>query len=209
MEYRGRLLMRTIGLPVKVLLVLAMLLILEPAASITPLPVTHYRSIGTHTGILYDIGRATVTGGSSTVTFLEATLPRHVGQGDRLTIDPNGPDQTVCHILTRDSATQLTLQTPVARDARDVSYTITRAYHTIQDWVDDRRGNLVAHNRREVGVLYNDGPFTTSWGAHALATIDGSRTDAAHFLSHPRDGNPVCPPPPVFYSAVPEALAPG
>ncbi len=45
-----------------------------------------------------------------------------------------------------------------------VAFTITRAYSgptALQDWEDARNGNLVGENRREIGVAYKDGPFTT------------------------------------------------
>ena len=46
--------------------------------------VTSYRSIGTDTGVLYSAGDASITGGSSTVTFASATLPADIGAGDAL-----------------------------------------------------------------------------------------------------------------------------
>ena len=43
----------------------------------------HYRSIGTQTGDLYNIGTADATNGSTTVTFSGATLPGRRKPGNR------------------------------------------------------------------------------------------------------------------------------
>ncbi len=140
------------------------------------LAATAYRSIGTDGGVLYTEGKASVQAGSSTVTFSNAVdLPGDVGQGDRLTLDPKGANEVV-FILSRDSAGQVTLQTPATNPHTVVDYTITRAYTTIQGWEDDRQGDLVATDRIEVGVCYNDGAFDE------LVMIDGSTTDADHYM---------------------------
>jgi RHS repeat-associated protein len=108
-------------------------------------------------------------------------------------LDPEGGHRKVLYILSRDSATQVTVQTPATYDYSDVPYTIRRAYRSIQAWENARQGNLVADNRLEVGMLYNDGPFRCQpveqagcsfheRKPYALATIDGSRTDAQHFM---------------------------
>lgn len=143
-------------------------------------PTINYRSIGTAAGILYNTGTATVDAGAvtpATITFGGgASLPTNVGRGDRLILDPAGTPQEF-FILTRDSATQATVQSPATFDQTDVAYEIRRAYNTIQAWETDREGDLVAENRRETGVAYNDGDFTTG------ATIDGSTTDACSFMT--------------------------
>jgi hypothetical protein len=88
------------------------------------------------------------------------------------------------HILSRDSDTQATVQETAASTYTDETYTIERAYNTLQAWEDDRLpdgtggrgGDLVGDGRREVGVCYNDGPFTDR------LVISGSTTDAAHYM---------------------------
>jgi hypothetical protein len=88
------------------------------------------------------------------------------------------------YILSRDFDTQATVQETAASTLTDESYTIERAYNTMQAWEDDRLpdgtggrgGDLVGDNRREVGVCYNDGPFTDR------LVISGSTTDAAHYM---------------------------
>ncbi|MHC4218613.1 MAG: right-handed parallel beta-helix repeat-containing protein [Planctomycetota bacterium] len=79
-------------------------------------------------------------------------------------------------ILSRDSDTQVTLQADAGSTLSNQTYTIERAYNTMQAWEDDREGDLVTEGRREVGVCYNDGPFTDR------LVISGSTTDAAHYM---------------------------
>jgi len=134
----------------------------------------NYRSIGTNGGTLYPTGTASVTLGATTVTLAGATLPGNVGVGDVLTF--TGTPAEALYILSRDSATQLTLQTPAAFDHANQNYTITRAYTSLAAWETGRQGDLVAENRQEIGVAYNDGPFT------AGVTIDGSTTDPARYM---------------------------
>ena len=135
--------------------------------------VVNYRSIGTNTGTVYSTGNATVATGSTTVTFGSgASLPANVGQGDKLTTAGD-----TYYILSKDSATQVTVHSPSASPHTTTAYTITRVYNTLQAWEDDRQGDLVADNRREIGVAYNDGPFST------VLSIAGSTTDANHYMT--------------------------
>ncbi|MHC4769166.1 MAG: family 16 glycoside hydrolase [Planctomycetota bacterium] len=88
------------------------------------------------------------------------------------------------HILSRDSDTQATVQETAASTLTDETYTIERAYNTMQAWEDDRLpddtggrgGDLVGENRCEVGVCYNDGAFSDR------LVISGSTTDADHYM---------------------------
>ena len=137
----------------------------------------NYRSIGTNSGTLYSTGNATISSGSTTVTFGGgASLPVStavgaVGPGDELVIGSE-----TFYILSRDSDTQVTVQAAATANHTSESYTIKRAYNTIQGWEDDRDGNLVSENRIEVGVCYKDGAF------NELVDIDGSTTDATHYM---------------------------
>jgi photosystem II stability/assembly factor-like uncharacterized protein len=133
---------------------------------------TVYRSIGTEGAPLYSVGTASIGSGSRTVTFGGgAVLPSNVGAGDFLTIG-----DAEFHIRYRVSDTQVTVQEIPCTDYADLGYTIERAYNTLQAWEDDRGGDLVADDRLEVGVVYNDGPFT------GRLTISGSTTDASHYM---------------------------
>jgi hypothetical protein len=134
--------------------------------------VTNYRSVGTNSGSLYSTGVASISSGTSAVTFGGgASLPANVGQGDKLTI--GGTD---FHIFSRDSATQATVQETAASTLTNQAYTIMRAYNDFQSWETARQGDLVTDMRVEVAVAWDDGDFT------GAVTIDGSTTDATHYL---------------------------
>ena len=136
----------------------------------------NYRSIGTNSATLYNTGNASVTTGTTVVTFAGgASLPTNIGQGDLLTLDPSGVNEQV-FILSRDNATQVTLQTNVTNTHTNVTYTITRAFNTLQAWETARQGDLVTNDLREIGVCYNDGIFTNA------LIIDGSTTDATRYM---------------------------
>lgn len=98
------------------------------------------------------------------------------------------------HIATRDGATRVRLQHPVDVSLAGVAFVIRRAFSSIQTWEDARQGDLVAGKRIEVGVLYGDGPFrcrpAADSGCHfegeraeAMAVIDGSVTNAGHYMA--------------------------
>ncbi|CAB1083455.1 hypothetical protein D1AOALGA4SA_11018, partial [Olavius algarvensis Delta 1 endosymbiont] len=146
-----------------------------------PQPSAYYRSIGTHTGVLYNSGTATVAENSTRVSFDAAALPENIGKGDRITLIPSEGEPEVRYILKRDTSNQVTLQYPAAQNHTAVGYAIERAYNSIQSWEDDRQGDLVAENRYEVGVCYNDGPFVGN-ASGVLATIEGSNTDKDRFM---------------------------
>ncbi|MHC4545948.1 MAG: hypothetical protein ACYSYL_15755 [Planctomycetota bacterium] len=125
-----------------------------------PKPFTNYRSIGTNTGTLYNTGNASISSGTTTVTFgggaslPDPTAVGAVGVGDELVIGAE-----TFYILSRDSHTQVTVQSAATSTHTDASYTITRAYNDIQTWENARQGNLVSSEFVEVGVCYKDGPF--------------------------------------------------
>jgi hypothetical protein len=120
--------------------------------------------------------------GSTTVTFGGgASLPSPdaigaIGAGDQLNIGGE-----TLFILSRDSGTQVTVQSPALANHSGEAYTITRAFNTLQAWETARQGDLVAEDRVEVGVAYKDGPFTA--GSNITLVFDGSTTDGSHYLS--------------------------
>ena len=141
--------------------------------SFTLLTVNH-RSIGTNGGVLHGTGNASVALGSTTVDFGGgANLPTNVGIGDTLTF-PGAPAETL-YVLSRNSATQVTVQTPATAAHTNQTYAITRSFTTLAAWETARQGDLVTENRREVGVAYNDGPFTTG------VDIAGWTTDSLRY----------------------------
>lgn len=138
---------------------------------------TVIRSIGTNAGNLHASGMASVPIGSTTVTFT-SPLPAQtavgaVGMGDVLVIQGE-----TLFIASYDSPTQVTLQSAatVNHTPPTATFTVTRAFNTLQAWENARDGNLVGLNSNEVGVAYKDGPFTET------LTIDGSTTDSSHFM---------------------------
>ena len=105
--------------------------------SLAPSATANHRSIGTNTGNLHPPGTASVPLGSTTVTF-SAALPAPtavgaVGVGDNLTIEGE-----ILFIVSRDSDFQVTLQSPATVDhtTPTATFTITRAYNTLQAWED-------------------------------------------------------------------------
>jgi CSLREA domain-containing protein len=152
-----------------------------PTSTPTPWSGTNYRSIGTNSGTLYNTGTASISNGTTTVTFGGgASLPLPdavgaVGPGDRLVIGIE-----TFFILSRDSDTQVTIQYPATSDHVNEAYTITRAYNTFQSWEDDRDGDLVGENRVEIGVAYDDGTFVA--GSDPMLAIDDSITDTTHYM---------------------------
>jgi hypothetical protein len=144
-----------------------------PAAAL----VTNYRSIGTTTEVLYSIGSASISDGGTTVEFgLGCSLPLNIGKGDRLMVDSEQ-----FFILSRESDTQVKVQAQARENHIEAGFTIERAHHSIRAWEAARNGDLVGDDRREVGVCYNDGPFYAN-NRFSLATIQGSRTDAVHYM---------------------------
>jgi uncharacterized delta-60 repeat protein len=131
----------------------------------------YHRSIGTAPS--YGDGSVTVSTGSSVVTGSGTLwLTANRGAGDRITIQ--GQDY---YVLSVDSESQITLESPYAGFPGTWTYSISRAFATLQAWEDARGGDLVLENRREVGVVYNDGgPFTG-------VEIEGSTTDETRFLT--------------------------
>jgi hypothetical protein len=144
------------------------------------LPTMNYRSIGTRPDTLFCEGTASVSAGSMTVSFSMA-LPDFIGAGDKLILGTHGPFKEVLYILERLSPNVVSVQAAPTKDHIDVPFEIRRAYRSIQSWENHRQGDLVAENRLEIGVCYNDGPFKKRFSL-ALATIDGSITDETHFL---------------------------
>jgi len=134
----------------------------------------NYRSIGTNAGVLHGTGTGSVALGSTTVDFGGgASLPTNVGIGDTLSF--TGAPAEILYVLSRNSATQVTLQTPATIAHTNQTYTVTRSFTLLADWETARQGNLVAENRREMGIAYNDGPFTTG------VNVAGWTTDSARY----------------------------
>ena len=134
------------------------------------------RSIGTHLGSLYGAGTVDIALGATALVF-SSSLPTSVGPGDRVRLE--GGDELFILDVSPDRRSAA-VQAPAAAAATDASFIIERSYAALADWETDRQGDLVADNRLEVGVAYNDGPFTST--ELILLDVDGSVTDADHFM---------------------------
>ena len=150
---------------------------------------TNYRSIGTDGTVLHSgLAEATIAVGTSTIDFLTANLPLDkIGVGDRITLDPSGtPD--VYYILSVENRARVTIHGTATMSHATVDYQITRAYTSLGAWESARDGDLVGEARHEVGVAYNDGPFSS------LVDIDATSSSASFFmeltvaLGHRHDG---------------------
>ncbi len=160
---------------------------------------TNYRSIGIRRSSLASgdglSWRATGTGGSVDIRFQgPGELPARIGRGDRVVFAPGEANEAVGYVDSRDGPDRLSLQQPLGASFTGVPFTVRRAFRNIQSWEDARQGDLVAERRVEVGILYGDGPFRCRpaadsgcqfdrGAATAMATIDGSVTNAAHYMA--------------------------
>ena len=162
-------------------------------------PAVNYRSIGARRDAL-DAGngveRSASADADSTTLRVEGAgdLPASIGRGDRVTLAAGAANEAIAYVASRDGPARLTLQQPLAVTLDHVAFSIERAFHDIQSWEDARGGDLVADARVEVGVLFNDGPFRCramadsgcrldAGRATAMATIDGSVTNATHYMA--------------------------
>ncbi len=146
-----------------------------------------YRSIGTNAGILHSTGTATLEAGSSLVTFAGgASLPADVGAGDELVIG-----STTYYLHSRDSATQARIQIPPSLFGHyNESYTIKRAYNTLQGWAAGTNQNHFISKFITEGVAYNDGPFTAGVDVQNGLTITGRYRKLTVAEGHRHDGTP-------------------
>lgn len=128
----------------------------------------NHRSIGV-AGDLHNLGTASIGAGSPQVSF-SADLPATIGVGDELEIA--GELLYVRSVGTRSAV----LQSPAMAAHSGEAFQLRRAYSALQTWETDRQGDLVAEQRLEVGVAYNDGVFGES------LSIAGSTTNSEYFM---------------------------
>lgn len=149
---------------------------------------TNYRSIGTAPN--YTTGTIDATAGSAVVDGVGTSwITANRGRGDHIAF--NGEEYTIFSV---DSETQLTLTEPVVTTFAG-AYTISRQFTLLQDWADcianaggctffpPASSSLVADDRAEVGIAYNDSTFT------AELDIDNATTDASHTITLTADGD--------------------
>jgi hypothetical protein len=169
-------------------------------------PQVNYRSIGTATD-LTDQGLITVTAGSTIVTKTGGTgwKAANRGRGDRLTVGAN--HYMIAWVASDD---QLTLAWPAVADyISQPTYTIARQFTTLQGWencishgtdggavegpascngfFDVATVSLVADDRSEVGIAYNDSVPASAADFTGSVRIDGlnvnGNTDALHTIT--------------------------
>ena len=165
---------------------------------------TYHRSIGTRDnyGTVGPEGlgtTVTATNGSATVTGSgTAWKTANRGRGDRIRID--GTDYTILWI---NSATELILTSSfTGTTGSGKTYTIARQFMTLQAWEDCisfavspcpyfpvSSADLVADNRREVGIAYDDSIVPADPDFTTGVIIDGSTTDANHNITLTADGD--------------------
>ena len=159
-------------------------------------PVTYYRSIGTAANRTSPADGTVQPTPGSTVVLGTGTQWQtwNRGRGDVITISA-----TPYRVLAIDSNTELRLTTPfTGAPGPGQSYTIARqftgataeaalvAWETCIDGPASACGSasLVADNRREIGIMYEDSVFALS----ADFRINGSTTDALHSIALTADG---------------------
>ncbi|HYN02923.1 MAG TPA: choice-of-anchor Q domain-containing protein, partial [Vicinamibacteria bacterium] len=150
-------------------------------------PSVMYRSISLGSKAAYSTGTVSATNGGKTVTGTgTAWKTNRWSTGDRLTLD--GADYIVALVV---SDTRLSITTPFqGQTGSGKAYTLARQFTSVQAWENCLSGNaaqcpafpvtsasLVADNRIETGLVYDDG------GAGSGLTIDGSTTDIAHTIT--------------------------
>ncbi|MBD3322483.1 MAG: hypothetical protein GF350_15380 [Chitinivibrionales bacterium] len=123
--------------------------------------IINYRSIGADAGVLYSTGNVQIPENQDTIFFVDgASLPSTVGPGDLLRMyDGEGWDTVYIRKVV--TTTTALAHHPYGGTGGTNSYQILRACNSLQAWEDARNGDLAPEQRREVGMCYNDGPFTT------------------------------------------------
>lgn len=153
------------------------------------------KSIGTK--LTYTTGTLAVDGTGLILTLSTGSFATDWGEGDKVIIDTGGTPETR-YVLTRDSATQLTLQTASTKTGQSgLAYSIARSYSSMSGWQSGEvtlYGDLVTNTTIAKGVMYNDGIynerfFMGGWTANGsyypiltaatIARHNGKRYDSA------------------------------
>lgn len=83
------------------------------------------------------------------------------------------------HVASREGANAVRLQQPIGATFTGAPFVIRRAFRDIQTWENAREGDLVAEQRVEVGVLYDDEPSAAGLLAGTLGDF-GIRNSIVH-----------------------------
>ncbi|MFC1622409.1 DUF2341 domain-containing protein [Patescibacteria group bacterium] len=129
--------------------------------------VTETRSVGTGGDSVHTTGTADNTAGTAIVTFSD-DLALNVGIGDAIVFDPEGDAETY-YIKTRDSDTQVTLQSGTSESHSGDDFKIGRVYATITTWESTEQADLTAGSGTiKQAACYADGdmddkPIISGW----------------------------------------------
>lgn len=131
-----------------------------------------YRSIGADAGVIASGNDASVSAGTTTITFTQA-LPDVVGLGDLITVGGES-----LFVNGRPDDTTLTVETAAAATHSAAAWSVQRAYTQLKDWETNQQGNLVSLDRIEVGVVRGELLATET----PMTDIEGSVVDATRFM---------------------------
>jgi hypothetical protein len=165
-------------------------------------PQVNYRSIGSAADTTG--GTITINAGSTSVSksLGPGWVSENRGRGDRLTVDGN--HYVIAAVVSNDA---LELVSPALTTYTGTSYTIARQFVTLQGWEDcvsrsaantckrpadtqeyfaTTSSSLVADDRVEVGIAYEEGAAS---GVFGPVLIQGAVTDETHTITLTADGS--------------------
>jgi hypothetical protein len=148
---------------------------LVDASVVDPELTIHKRSIGSQAGALAEVGTLSGAADGTSLQLSGETLPANIGPGDRLLLWPGSAEESEYFVAQRVGPVELTLQSALSAAAVDAPYRLERAYPTITSWALATKGNLIGESRREIGVCFDDAPFTEN------VVISGGVSDAEHY----------------------------
>ncbi|MFC1586211.1 Ig-like domain-containing protein [Fibrobacterota bacterium] len=107
----------------------------------------------------YNAGTAAVSADGLTVTISGGTINEAWGLGDNLTVDGE-----TRYVKTRVSSTVLTLQSASSKTSQSgLSYSIARAYTTMEAWETGQNRDLVAADEIAQAVMRSDGTYHSTF----------------------------------------------
>jgi hypothetical protein len=101
-----------------------------------------------------------------------------------------GGGDTVFHVLSRDSDTQVTVQETASETLSNEAWSIERAFNHFWTWKGDRNGDLVTEKGREVGVWCES--QQTRWDNMLVSGVGGGDT-VFHVLTRDSDTQVTSP----------------
>ncbi|MBU1122130.1 MAG: hypothetical protein ABIH71_01190 [Candidatus Omnitrophota bacterium] len=140
---------------------------------------TESRSVGSKTA--FSTGTISVSADGLTVTFTD-NLSADMGKGDELTLDTGGTPEAR-YVLSKDSATQVTLQTASTKTGQSVlAFSIDEAYTSLNAWEAGEEQDLITNNVIAEVVCY---PMTDSTEVEIAGTWSTSSENYIRIYTHP------------------------